>query len=174
MWNWRHNKACLLAKYIILQYYFHIVSSTSFSIILVLQDLVNGYTCDCNLGWTGVTCDTDIDECQTDPCVNGNCTVRIYVKQSRLTYIDIVTLHVDLFPIELPWLLHVHLWCRVDREELHHQHRRLPRRHLQEWRNLHGKYSTCCLEACKKNCLVLPTLCSKIHISHGELCTKEY
>ena len=31
-------------------------------------------SCDCQAGYTGVTCETDIDECQSSPCQNdGTC-----------------------------------------------------------------------------------------------------
>ena len=38
------------------------------------NDLANDYTCVCDAGWEGRHCDTNIDECATNPCVNGNCT----------------------------------------------------------------------------------------------------
>ena len=36
-------------------------------------DLVNGYSCTCQAGYTGTNCDKDIDDCATNPCVNGAC-----------------------------------------------------------------------------------------------------
>lgn len=36
-------------------------------------DLVDSYRCDCPAGYTGVHCETDIDECASAPCVNGTC-----------------------------------------------------------------------------------------------------
>ena len=35
-----------------------------------------GFECDCNAGYTGEQCDTDIDDCDPSPCENGGtCTV---------------------------------------------------------------------------------------------------
>lgn len=33
----------------------------------------SGYTCDCPAGYTGTNCETEIDECQSDPCAHGQC-----------------------------------------------------------------------------------------------------
>ncbi|VDI70405.1 Notch, partial [Mytilus galloprovincialis] len=38
-------------------------------------DQVNAYMCTCDLGYTGVNCQTDINECASNPCENGgSCT----------------------------------------------------------------------------------------------------
>ena len=45
-------------------------------LITFIQDLVNGYLCVCEPGWTGERCSVNIDDCATDPCQNGgNCSV---------------------------------------------------------------------------------------------------
>ena len=36
--------------------------------------MVNNFSCACNAGYTGNSCDTDINECETNPCVQGTCT----------------------------------------------------------------------------------------------------
>ena len=32
---------------------------------------VNGFTCSCVSGWTGDLCETEVNECESNPCVNG-------------------------------------------------------------------------------------------------------
>ena len=34
----------------------------------------SGPVCQCYVGFTGNTCQTEINECQSDPCFHGNCT----------------------------------------------------------------------------------------------------
>jgi len=37
-------------------------------------DLVSNFTCECNEGWGGKDCSTDIPECEPNPCLeNGLC-----------------------------------------------------------------------------------------------------
>ena len=35
------------------------------------MDEVNGYTCNCVLGYNGTHCENNIDECSSGPCQNG-------------------------------------------------------------------------------------------------------
>ncbi|XP_062437636.1 protein crumbs homolog 1 [Rhea pennata] len=41
------------------------------------EDFYTSYRCICPKGWTGMHCETNIDECFSNPCVHGNCTDRI-------------------------------------------------------------------------------------------------
>ena len=41
----------------------------------VSKDVVNGYECTCVVGFTGTNCETDINDCEGDPCVHGTCEV---------------------------------------------------------------------------------------------------
>lgn len=35
---------------------------------------INAFTCECNVGYEGVLCEIDIDECERyTPCINGKC-----------------------------------------------------------------------------------------------------
>ena len=35
------------------------------------------YTCQCMTGYTGVHCETDVDECTSNPCLNGTCSDQV-------------------------------------------------------------------------------------------------
>ncbi|XP_066267372.1 fibropellin-3-like [Branchiostoma lanceolatum] len=37
------------------------------------SDIIGGYSCYCEPGWTGHNCDTGINECESSPCVHGTC-----------------------------------------------------------------------------------------------------
>ncbi|NWJ07079.1 CRUM1 protein, partial [Crypturellus undulatus] len=43
----------------------------------ICEDFYTSYRCICPQGWTGTHCETNIDECFSNPCVHGNCTDRI-------------------------------------------------------------------------------------------------
>lgn len=38
---------------------------------LIVQDLVNGFKCECVDGYSGHRCEVNIDECAPRPCQNG-------------------------------------------------------------------------------------------------------
>ncbi|MBN3299790.1 CRUM1 protein, partial [Amia calva] len=40
----------------------------------VCEDLFNFFECRCSLGWEGQYCQYDIDDCQSSPCLYGNCS----------------------------------------------------------------------------------------------------
>ncbi|NXE22089.1 CRUM1 protein, partial [Ardeotis kori] len=37
------------------------------------EDLFNSFRCACSAGWGGLLCESDVDECQSSPCVHGDC-----------------------------------------------------------------------------------------------------
>ena len=38
------------------------------------NDLVNEFTCSCTAGFTGTKCETEVDDCESNPCENsGTC-----------------------------------------------------------------------------------------------------
>lgn len=39
------------------------------------QETVSGYVCKCESGWTGVNCTENINECLSNPCLNGGTCV---------------------------------------------------------------------------------------------------
>lgn len=39
----------------------------------VCEDQFNKFSCICELGWGGVHCETDVDDCASQPCVHGSC-----------------------------------------------------------------------------------------------------
>ncbi len=43
---------------------------------IIIQDLFRDYVCECVEGYEGKNCETEIDECLSNPCSNGGtCTV---------------------------------------------------------------------------------------------------
>ena len=54
------------------------------------DDIGRGYNCSCSIGYTGENCETDIDECSMEPCLNnGTCLVSLvyFVYMTPLNYI---------------------------------------------------------------------------------------
>lgn len=41
------------------------------------------YLCTCADGFTGATCETNIDECQSYPCLQGNCKLYVFLHYPR-------------------------------------------------------------------------------------------
>ena len=41
------------------------------------MDKVNGFVCTCKPGYTGTLCEVEIDECASNPCVNGECEDKV-------------------------------------------------------------------------------------------------
>ncbi|NXC48749.1 CRUM1 protein, partial [Penelope pileata] len=37
------------------------------------EDLFNSFSCACSAGWEGLLCESNIDDCQSSPCVHGDC-----------------------------------------------------------------------------------------------------
>lgn len=43
---------------------------------VLLQDLINDYSCSCEYGWSGKNCNVNPDDCNPNLCLHGgNCTV---------------------------------------------------------------------------------------------------
>ncbi|CAM5161553.1 unnamed protein product [Natator depressus] len=49
----------------------------------ICEDLYSYYRCTCPKGWTGMHCETSIDECFSNPCIHGNCLDRIASYECR-------------------------------------------------------------------------------------------
>ena len=78
------------------------------------QDQLNGYSCDCIPGYTGSDCETEINECQPDPCENGaTCNVCNAVFGRRfppfyhgfLVYIRILLMATSVLVLLVLWVL---------------------------------------------------------------------
>ncbi|KAF1480163.1 hypothetical protein FQV08_0005165, partial [Pygoscelis antarcticus] len=37
------------------------------------EDLFNSFSCACSAGWGGLLCESNLDDCQSSPCVHGDC-----------------------------------------------------------------------------------------------------
>lgn len=57
--------------------------------------MVNGYTCQCEPGWTGANCNVDINECDIlTPCQNdGSCTVSVYSRSDVCAGVWMIFIH---------------------------------------------------------------------------------
>ena len=51
----------------------------------IIQDKVNNYTCNCLTGYVGRHCETNPDDCASNPCFNGGtCMVNELIKEAVL------------------------------------------------------------------------------------------
>ena len=58
------------------------------------QDVIDGYSCQCMLGYTGVHCETNIDECQGVDCKVSQVTFnRLLASRHRFLKLHTVTWH---------------------------------------------------------------------------------
>ena len=70
----------------------------------VSQDVVNGYECTCVAGFTGTNCETNINDCEGDPCVNGDCVVSQYIQMHAHGHTIVVLFNSS------GWYRYVHLY----------------------------------------------------------------
>ena len=69
----------------------HSVSLLHLLRILPPQDRVDDFSCNCDAGYEGDTCQTNHDDCSPTPCENGgNCTVSVH--RSSSTAVDLLPL----------------------------------------------------------------------------------
>lgn len=55
---------------------------------------MNGFNCSCAPGYTGFICETDIDDCEMNPCENdGTCLVSAFIFNEIKTGLVIVCLY---------------------------------------------------------------------------------
>ena len=55
--------------------------------VVSMQDLVGGYECMCEAGWTGDRCQMNIDDCVPIPCLNGGeCYVSHYTEDHDMIH----------------------------------------------------------------------------------------
>lgn len=55
-----------------------------------VQDMINSYSCTCQVGYTGLNCETEVNECAADPCVHGNCTVSHSINYTKHVHVIII------------------------------------------------------------------------------------
>lgn len=72
------------------------------AILFLIQNSVGDYTCDCIMGFTDPTCNTNIDECLENDCQNG---AQCIVSLSKFTCI-LTSCMVVIY-------LNMHLYCRM-------------------------------------------------------------
>ena len=103
-------------------------------LFIYMQDIVDGYRCACPAGFFGVNCETDRNECLSQPCQNGaNCTVSTKHNHLPLRHKSLPAFEMH----KLVWLLfgncfigccqwiRVHMCGRLYRHQLWNKYQRL-------------------------------------------------
>ena len=113
-------------------------------LFIYMQDIVDGYRCACPAGFYGVNCETDRNECLSQPCQNGaNCTVSTKHNHLPLRHKSLPAFEMH----KLVWLriiwncfigccqwIRVHMCGRLYRHQLWDKHQRLWGKSLCPWK----------------------------------------
>ena len=66
----------------------------------LIQELINGYLCVCEVGWTGEMCSVNIDDCATNSCQNGG---TCFVSSRAVVRVILALCYFNTCPQSLKW-----------------------------------------------------------------------